>query len=103
MIRSILFDLGNVLVPFEIDRGYAALSANGGLPVDEIAVRIRESGLYPAFESGEFETTEFHERFSRLLDLKATPAEFRDLWDTCVPSRVTNNEQQKRPFVFRPA
>ena len=91
MIRSLLFDLGNVLVPFEIDRGYAGLSANGGLPVDEIAVRIRESGLYSAFESGEFETVEFHERFSRLLNLKATPAEFREIWNSIfLPEGLTS-------------
>ncbi len=93
MIRSILFDLGNVLVPFEIDRGYAALSANSGLAPEEVAVRIRDSGLYGAFESGEFETAEFHDRFSKLLGLKATPGEFREIWNSIfLPEGLTSEE-----------
>lgn len=91
MIRSILFDLGNVLVPFEIDRGYAALSANSGLPMEEVARRIRESGLYQAFESGEFETVEFHDRFSKLLGLKTGPDEFREIWNSIfLPDGLTS-------------
>jgi len=59
VIRSLLFDLGNVLVPFEIQRGYQALSANSGLPEEIVAERIRDSGLYSVYESGGIETEAF--------------------------------------------
>ena len=41
MIRTFLFDMGNVLIPFDINRGYQALSHHSGLPPDQVAERIR--------------------------------------------------------------
>jgi FMN phosphatase YigB (HAD superfamily) len=91
VIRSILFDLGNVLVPFEVERAYAGLAENSGLPVEEVAVRIRESGLYNVYESGGLETTEFLDRFSSLLGLSCSLKEFRDIWNSIfLPETATS-------------
>ena len=93
MIRTVIFDLGNVLVPFEIDRGYNALSANSGLPVHEVAARIHDSGLHTAFESGDFETAELHSRLSRLLGLNCEAPEFREIWNSIfLPQCLTSEE-----------
>ncbi|WP_051669414.1 HAD family hydrolase [Bryobacter aggregatus] len=93
VIRSILFDLGNVLVPFEIQRGYAALSADSGLSQEEVAIRIRDSGLYPAFESGEIEPVDFHQRFCQLLGLQAQAPAFREIWNSIfLPHTATSEE-----------
>lgn len=93
VIRSILFDLGNVIVPFEIQRGYRALSANSGLPEDEVAGRIRDSGLYGVYESGGLETVEFYNRFTELLGLNCNLAEFREIWNSIFLPETATSEQ----------
>jgi len=93
VIRTILFDLGNVIVPFEIQRGYNALSTNCGLPAEEVAVRIRDSGLYSVYESGGIETEEFLDRFTSLLGLKCDLKTFRQIWNSIfLPQTATSEE-----------
>ncbi|MCA2971643.1 MAG: hypothetical protein INH43_24265 [Acidobacteriaceae bacterium] len=79
MIRTFLFDMGNVLIPFDINRGYQALSHHSGLPPGQVAERIRHSGLYNAYESGQLETEEFLDRFSSLLGLTLSLEAFREV------------------------
>lgn len=93
MIRALLFDMGNVLIPFDIHRGYGALAAHSGLPAAEVADRIRESGLYNLYESGQLETDEFLDRFSQLLGLRLSLAEFREVWNSIfLPETATSEE-----------
>jgi putative hydrolase of the HAD superfamily len=92
VIRSILFDLGNVLVPFEVDRAYAALAANSGLPAEEVATRVRDSGLYGVYESGGLETEEFLEEFSALLGLNCSMPEFREIWNSIFLAETATSE-----------
>lgn len=93
VIRTILFDLGNVIVPFDIHRGYKALSANCGLPEEEVATRIRDSGLYTIYETGGLETAEFLDRFSQLLGLRASYAEFREIWNSIFFPETSTSEE----------
>lgn len=93
VIRSLLFDLGNVLVPFEIERGYRALASASGLREEEVAERIRESGLYSTYESGGLETEAFLNRFSELLDLRCNLAEFREIWNSIFLPRTATSEE----------
>ena len=93
VIRSILFDLGNVLVPFDIHRAYNALSLHSGLQQDEVATRIKDSGLYPLYESGQCETEDFRNRFSELLGLNYSQHEFREMWNSIfLPETATSEE-----------
>lgn len=93
MIRSILFDLGNVLVPFDIQRGYQQLSQASGLPQEEVAVRIRESGLYEVYESGQIETDSFLEEFTKVLGYRSSLEEFREVWNSIFfPHTATSEE-----------
>lgn len=93
MIRSILFDLGNVLVPFDIQRGYQQLSQASGLPQEEVAVRIRESGLYEVYESGQIETDSFLDEFTKVLGYRSSLEEFREVWNSIFfPHTVTSEE-----------
>jgi putative hydrolase of the HAD superfamily len=85
--------MGNVLIPFEIGRGYAALSAKAGLPVEEVAERIRASGLYSVFESGGLETRAFIEQFSALLGMQCSREEFREMWNAIFLPRTAIAEE----------
>lgn len=93
MTRALLFDMGNVLIPFDIHRGYGELARHSGLPPEEVAVRIRESGLYNRYESGQVETEEFLELFSRLLGLNLSLEEFREVWNAIFLPETATSEQ----------
>lgn len=80
MIQTILFDLGNVIVPFEIERTYRAIQADCGLPLEEVIERIRASGLYGLYESGQLSTADFFGRFRDLLGMRCSLEEFSDIW-----------------------
>lgn len=81
MKKAVLLDLGNVIVPFEIQRGYTELSRISGLAPETVADRIRDSGLYTAYESGQISTEAFHERFTSLLGLSLSLSELREVWN----------------------
>lgn len=82
MIRTIFFDLGQVLVPFELERGFRALAPHCPHPPEEIRARIASASLVRPFEEGRIEPEEFVRELSRLLDLKVTYERFCELWSS---------------------
>lgn len=80
-IRTIFFDLGNVLVPFNFQRAYAALEALSVLPIDEMAKRLRADGLVARYECGEIDDHLFFEEFAALTELKTTYERFCEIWN----------------------
>lgn len=80
MIRTIIFDLGGVIVPFDFSRAYARLKSLCGLEPDAIRAQIAAAGIVPAFESGQMESREFVQRLTTALKLNLSFEEFSELW-----------------------
>jgi putative hydrolase of the HAD superfamily len=80
MLRTLIFDLGNVLIPFDLRRGYEAIRKHCPLPADEIPQRIVSSGLVHRLERGEMSAAEFFERLTQSLQLNLGFNEFREIW-----------------------
>ncbi|MBI1352853.1 MAG: HAD-IA family hydrolase [Acidobacteria bacterium] len=80
MIHTVLFDLGNVLVPLDFDRAYRAASRRTGLSEREVAHLLHDSGLSGPYERGEMTSREFHRRMDSLLGLGYAYEPFRHLW-----------------------
>ncbi len=81
MIKTILFDLGNVIIPFDFKRAYAKLQPFCNYPVTELPARMRGStGLLSRFETGQVPPEQFVEEFSAALELRITYDEFCNLW-----------------------
>jgi putative hydrolase of the HAD superfamily len=80
LIKTVIFDLGNVIVPFDFRRGYARLESMGGCPASEIPQRIRSTDLVTRFECGEVSSRDFVAEFSRLLELRTSYEEFCEIW-----------------------
>lgn len=80
MIRSLIFDLGRVLVPFDFRRGYEAMSRRCGLPPEEVRARLSSDGLVREFESGAMDAAGFHRRVQQLLGTGVDFHEFREIW-----------------------
>jgi putative hydrolase of the HAD superfamily len=81
MIKTILFDLGNVIIPFDVQRAYARMSELCGCKADEIRARIRATGLVGPFERGEIDAEPFARELSAALKLDITYQEFCDWWN----------------------
>ncbi len=83
MIKTIFFDLGNVVVPFSVERAYTRMVELCGRPRDEVAARIRATGLVRPYEKGEIATEPFARAISAALELDITHQAFCDWWN-CV-------------------
>jgi len=80
VIKTILFDLGNVIIPFDFRRAFTKLQPLCNYPATEIPARMRGTGLISRFESGHIGAEQFVEEFSAVLDIRITYDEFCDLW-----------------------
>lgn len=91
--KAILFDLGNVLVPFRQERGYAAFSEFTGLSAQEIADQLKKSTVYGDYESGRLNTAEFHAAMQDLLQLRFDLVSLREAWNRIfLPETATSDE-----------
>ncbi len=94
MIRTLIFDLGRVIVPFDFRRGYARMAERCGLEPEEVRARLKSDGLVHAFESGAIDGYEFHRQVARLLETDVAYDEFREIWfsiflpETLVPDSL---------------
>ncbi len=80
VIRTVVFDLGKVIVPFEVQRAYDAIASVCPLPAAEIPGRIRRNGMVPRFESGQLEPHEFFRQFCGLLEIDVDYEKFCEVW-----------------------
>jgi putative hydrolase of the HAD superfamily len=81
-IKTVIFDLGNVIIPFDIQRGYAALQPYCRHSPAEIASLVRPSGIVPQLETGQLSPEEFIRRFSEILGLDIPYPLFCELWSS---------------------
>jgi putative hydrolase of the HAD superfamily len=94
VIKTVIFDLGKVLIPFDFSRGYRAMEQHCGYPAAEIPKRIAATDLVHRFETGLVEPRDFVEQLSRMLDLRVTYEQFCEIWssiflpDTLVPESL---------------
>jgi putative hydrolase of the HAD superfamily len=83
VIRAVIFDLGKVIVPFDLQRGYAALKPHCGVPIEEIPKRIGATDLVARFERGQVSPSDFVAQLSAILGLNGVDyGKFCDLWSS---------------------
>jgi putative hydrolase of the HAD superfamily len=93
-IRTLIFDLGQVVIPFDWKRGYGALAEFSPYPPEEIRRRIKETGLFGIFERGQIESADVAQRLSAVLDMNVPFERFRELWssiflpETIIPDQM---------------
>jgi putative hydrolase of the HAD superfamily len=82
MIKTIIFDLGKVLVPFEIERALNHFTGASDLSSEEIrekAYQIKENELY---HCGQISAEELFRAFKRFLHLRMNFESFVDTWNS---------------------
>jgi epoxide hydrolase-like predicted phosphatase len=88
MIKTVIFDLGRVLVPFDFHRGYRAMADKYGIVPEEIPAKLRPTGIVQQYESGQLDTPAFVGRMGEILGISTTPAEFASLWSIIFEPRT---------------
>lgn len=94
MIRTLIFDLGKVIIPFDFGRGYRALEGLCGIPAADIPRRIGSTDLVTRFETGLIEPEDFVRDLADLLGLQIEYPQFCSIWssiflpDTLIPESM---------------
>ncbi|MBK5292174.1 MAG: HAD family phosphatase [Acidobacteriia bacterium] len=80
MIKTVIFDLGGVIVPFDFDRAYTQMELICGLPSVEIRRRIGATDIAMRLESGQVGSHDFVSELGRMLDCEIEYSNFCQLW-----------------------
>lgn len=80
MIRTLIFDLGKVIIPFDFKRGYVRMAPLCGYLPEEIPERLRGTDLVHRFESGQVESRDFVRELCGILDFSCDYEQFREIW-----------------------
>lgn len=79
-VEAVIFDLGNVLVTVDLDRGlWPALIRTGGGRLGDIS-SLRENDLLVAFDCGHLNPEQFHDALCRRAGLQMGFVEFASRW-----------------------
>ena len=79
MIRSFIFDIGNVLVPFDFNRAIRRIQPHCRALLDAPAVAIRP--ILDTYECGQIGRAEFLKQAIELLEYTGSEAEFVAAWE----------------------
>ncbi len=101
MIKTILFDLGNVIVPFDFKPAYARLAQYCSCKPEEVPALIRATGLVGPFEKGEIAAEPFVRELSAALRLNITYAQFCDWWSSVFLSETLVPEALLKDLASR--
>ncbi len=81
--KTVIFDLGRVLVHFDFKRGYRALEGLCPHQAADIPKLLAGTGLVERFETGLVEPRDFVAEISRVLDLSINYDQFCEIW-SCI-------------------
>jgi len=106
MLKTILFDLGNVIVPVDFRRCHEALARVCPHPPESVPKILGKSGLPRRFEQGEVSAADFVAETCRLLDMAITPEEFWEVWtriflpDTLIPESLLEGLHRRHRLLL---
>jgi glucose-1-phosphatase len=105
--RTLIFDMGKVIIPFDFERGYQAIAADCGLPPAEIRARLGATDLVVRLETGLIEPEDFVAEVSALVNFPGSYRDFCAHWtaiffpDTLIPeSLITSLKGRYRLLVL---
>jgi glucose-1-phosphatase len=105
LIKTIIFDLGGVLVPFDFKRAYAKMEPLCPYASAEIPARLRSTDIVQRYETGQITTHAFIQQLTALLELRVTHDQFCELWSsiflasTLVPESLLEGLRKKHRML----
>ncbi|MEZ5400847.1 MAG: HAD family phosphatase [Bryobacteraceae bacterium] len=106
MTRALIFDLGNVIVPFDFNHAYDRIEPASGLGREEIRRRITERDLPRRLESGKIAEDDFIAEINETLGTEFGYDEFRDIWvsiffrRTLIPEAFFVAARERYPLIL---
>ena len=106
MIKAVLLDLGNVIVPVDFSRCHAAFEQVCSFPAQEIPGRLRPSGLVERFETGRITPEEFVSEVCGILGLRVSTPQFWAIWSsiflsqTLIPESLLEGLRRRQRLVL---
>lgn len=82
MIKTIIFDLGKVIIPFDFQRAYHRIAPLCSYSAIEIPERLRGCDLVTRFETGTIEPRPFVKELSERLGFEADYDDFCTIWSS---------------------
>ncbi len=93
MIKTVIFDLGRVIVPFQHEIAYARVEAAGGAKAADIPGLLAATDLPERIETGTIAAHDFAERIFDLLNFRVSYEEFCDIWTSIfLPDTLVSDE-----------
>ncbi len=80
MDKHFIFDLGNVLVNFDIQRLYGAVAEASGRSVEEVSIGLQDGEMLVAVETGKITDQEFVDYVNESKGLNWTLEELIEVW-----------------------
>lgn len=80
MIKTIILDLGNVIVPLDFHAAYRSIAPRSGIDPAEVPKRLGATDLVSRLESGDLDPMDFYRKVSALLEWNGSYDEFADVW-----------------------
>ena len=80
VIKTLLIDIGNVLVGLNYERPLSTIKHSTGFPEDEIQNRLHRCPDLDLYETGKLGTDEFFGRILGLFELDLPLEEFKEAW-----------------------
>jgi FMN phosphatase YigB (HAD superfamily) len=82
VIKTVIFDLGKVIVPFDFSKGYRAMSELCPYTPEEIPGRIGSTDLVLRFEKGQVEPEAFVAQLCGILGMPIAHDRFCEIWSS---------------------
>ena len=102
-IKTLIFDLGGVIVDLAPDRTSKQFATLAKKPVAEILALYTTQASFPAFETGKIGAEEFHDSVRSIFNLETSDAEIDRCWNAmllCIPSeKLTILTRLKKHFT----
>jgi glucose-1-phosphatase len=80
VIKTLIFDLGKTLIPFDFEHSFRALGEMCGQSPAHIRSRIGAAGLIEPFERGLIEPEQFVKRLGAALEIPLDYGRFCEIW-----------------------
>lgn len=81
-IKTIIFDLGNVIVDYSNQRLYENLAGCAELEWREVKDRIERSEITEEFDRGKFSGRKFYGKLSNLIGMEISYEDFKGVWSS---------------------
>ncbi|HPA63551.1 MAG TPA: HAD family phosphatase [Spirochaetota bacterium] len=81
-LKLVVFDLGNVLFTFSVERAFDYWAAKTGKNTELLKSRFIQDEMYDLHEKGKITSSQYYEHVTSMLEINISEKDFMDGWDS---------------------